>query len=112
MAATTSIGLQLTNTDNVATVFVDAAAGRVDEGDTVVVKDARGEVSEITVSTPIPYGHKIAVRPIAAGEDVIKYGEVIGRATRPIDTGEHVHVHNIESCRGRGDVAAAEGRTE
>ncbi len=40
MAATTSIGLQLTNTDNVATVFVDAEAGRVDEGDTVVVKDA------------------------------------------------------------------------
>lgn len=112
MGTRTGIGLQLTDDDNVATVFVDAEAGRVDEGDTVVVKDARGEVTEVTVSTPIPYGHKIAVQPIAAGEDVIKYGEVIGRATRAIDAGQHVHVHNMESCRGRGDVAAAEGRAQ
>lgn len=110
MAAPTNIGLQLTDDDNVATVFVEAESGRVDQGETVLVRDARGEAEEITVLNPIPYGHKIAVRPIAAGEDVIKYGEAIGRATRAIDVGEHVHVHNIESRRGRGDVAASEGR--
>ncbi len=110
MAALTNIGLQLTDNDNVATVFLEAEAGQIHAGDTVVVRNARGEETEIAVSNHIPYGHKIAVRPIAAGDDVIKYGEVIGRATRAIATGEHVHVHNMESCRGRGDVAAAEGR--
>jgi len=37
------------------------------------------------------------------GEPVIKYGEVIGRATKDIGEGTHAHVHNIESLRGRGD---------
>ena len=32
-----------------------------------------------------------------------KYGEVIGAATRDIRVGEHVHVHNVEGKRGRGD---------
>jgi hypothetical protein len=35
-------------------------------------------------------------------------GEVIGRATQAIPTGRHAHVHNIESLRGRGDLAAGE----
>ncbi|MDB5799036.1 MAG: galactonate dehydratase [Paucimonas sp.] len=42
----------------------------------------------------IPFGHKVALRPIGAGEAVIKYGVTIGRAIRPIAAGEHVHVHN------------------
>jgi altronate dehydratase len=42
----------------------------------------------------VPFGHKIALVPIAAGAAVIKYGVVIGHATREIDCGEHVHVHN------------------
>ena len=40
-------------------------------------------------------GHKYAVRPIAEGEDVIKYGMPIGHATRAIAVGEHVHSHNL-----------------
>ncbi len=42
-----------------------------------------------------------------------KYGQVIGRATKDIEAGGHVHVHNLESTRGRGDKAenAAEGET-
>jgi len=59
---------------------------------------------EITSLNPILFGHKIALRNITKGEDVIKYGEVIGRATRDIEIGEHVHVHNVESQRGRGDL--------
>ena len=50
----------------------------------------------LTLRTPVPFGHKAALRPIAAGESVIKYGVVIGVATQPISPGEHVHVHN---CR-------------
>ena len=43
---------------------------------------------------------------IDSGENIIKYGEIIGKASKPIKTGEHVHVHNIESTRGRGDLEA------
>ncbi len=41
---------------------------------------------------------------IPVGDGVIKYGEIIGRATCDIDVGDHVHVHNVESQRGRGDL--------
>ncbi|MBO5775720.1 MAG: altronate dehydratase, partial [Kiritimatiellae bacterium] len=40
-------------------------------------------------------GHKYAVRAIAVGEQVIKYGMPIGKATADIVVGEHVHVHNM-----------------
>jgi altronate dehydratase small subunit len=39
---------------------------------------------------------------------VIKYAEVIGVASRPISVGEHVHVHNVESVRARGDKTVGE----
>ncbi len=45
----------------------------------------------------IPAGHKYALRPIACGETVIKYGEIIGRATQDIAAGEWVHTHNVKS---------------
>jgi hypothetical protein len=45
---------------------------------------------------PIAFGHKAASRDIAEGDPVIKYGVVIGLATRSIAAGDHVHVHN---CR-------------
>jgi altronate hydrolase len=43
----------------------------------------------------IPRGHKVAVRPVASGEQVRKYGQSIGVATRDIGPGEHVHSHNL-----------------
>ncbi len=51
----------------------------------------------VAVREAIPAGHKIAVRPIAEGESVVKYGAPIGEATRTIAPGEHVHVHNLKS---------------
>ena len=45
-------------------------------------------------------GHKYALRPIAAGENVIKYGMPIGHATRDIAAGEHVHTHNLATNLG------------
>ncbi len=50
----------------------------------------------------IPAGHKIALRDIAVGQPVHKYGQIIGVATAPIRAGEHVHVHNV----GMADSAA------
>ncbi|MEW9669885.1 UxaA family hydrolase [Ammoniphilus sp. 3BR4] len=51
----------------------------------------------------IDFGHKFAVRPIANGEDIRKYGEVIGVAIKEVGVGEHVHIHNLDGKRGRGD---------
>lgn len=45
----------------------------------------------------IPAGHKAALRAIAAGERVVKYGFPIGIAIAPIAAGEHVHVHNVRT---------------
>ena len=44
---------------------------------------------------PIPSGHKLALRPLATGEPVRRYGQIIGLARQPIQPGEHVHVHNL-----------------
>ena len=49
----------------------------------------------LTANSYIPRGHKIALRQIAGGEPVVKYGQVIGHATRGIAAGDHVHVHNL-----------------
>jgi len=51
---------------------------------------------QITTGEPIPSGHKVALRAIAEGEVVRKYGQVIGLATQAIAAGAHVHVHNLD----------------
>ena len=65
-----------------------------------------GEAPVVLVSE-IPSGHKFAVRAIADGALIRKYGQVIGKACAAIAPGEHVHVHNVEGTRGRGDLAEA-----
>jgi altronate hydrolase len=50
----------------------------------------------IVAQERIPAGHKVAVRPIAQGEEVRRYGQIIGFASRPIAPGQHVHVQNCE----------------
>ncbi|HUT32603.1 MAG TPA: UxaA family hydrolase [Planctomycetota bacterium] len=87
MAARTAIQLDLR--DSVATALVPLSAGETVALETVTVALAEN----------IPSGHKFAVRPIAKDEAVIKYGQPIGRATKPIQPGEHVHVHNVVSQR-------------
>ena len=51
----------------------------------------------ITALSDIPFGHKIALRDISAGEAVIKYGYPIGYALTDIKKGEHVHTHNLKT---------------
>ena len=71
--------------DDVAVVGQDTPAG------------TRLSAGNVTVSTTIaiPSGHKVALRAIAPGETVRKYGQVIGHATAAIASGDHVHVHNL-----------------
>jgi (2R)-sulfolactate sulfo-lyase subunit alpha len=57
------------------------------------------ETIHLTVKDAIPIGHKLALTDIAENSDVIKYGEVIGRAVAPIARGAHLHVHNVKTKR-------------
>jgi altronate dehydratase small subunit len=93
------LALKVNEKDNVATVFSNGA----EKGAAVTVKDEKGVEKEIVISEDIPYGHKLAIRDIAKGELIIKYGEEIGIAVADIKKGDYVHVHNLESMRGRGD---------
>jgi (2R)-sulfolactate sulfo-lyase subunit alpha len=52
-----------------------------------------------TAASSIPIGHKLAIRPIAADDTIIKYGVDIGRAIAPIAAGAHLHVHNVKTKR-------------
>ncbi len=79
--------LQLSPDDNVgvATRTLEAGASIVVEG------------RPVTLSERIPTGHKVAIRPIAAGEQVKKYGAPIGSARCAIRPGQYVHTHNLKS---------------
>jgi len=50
---------------------------------------------EIVLRHPVPAGHKVALKPIAAGGAILRYGQLMGRASRAIAPGEHVHTHNV-----------------
>ena len=79
--------------DNVAVALRDLKAGEE------VEVTSGGEVLVVQLLSDVPFGHKFALAEIKKGEQVIKYGEVIGIATRDIKRGEHVHVHNVRSAR-------------
>jgi altronate dehydratase len=86
--------LVISDRDNVATALQPLDDGRV--------LDIGG--ASVTVREAIPSGHKVAIRAIAAGDPVVKYGSPIGTATADIAAGAHVHTHNVASGRGRGDL--------
>ncbi|MFI4974032.1 MAG: UxaA family hydrolase [Caulobacterales bacterium] len=75
------------------------AMRRVDAGETL------GDES-VAARHTIASGHKVAARPIARGETVRKYGQVIGAATEEIAAGAHVHVHNL-AVSGEREAAEA-----
>jgi altronate hydrolase len=83
--------------DNVGTALEPLA-----RGDTIVVDGAT-----IRVAESVPRGHKMALREIPMGAEVVKYGSPIGTASTAIAAGTHVHTHNVASARGRGDLAPA-----
>ncbi len=78
--------------DNVAVALRNLAPG----------DDAMGKgVIGFKIRDEIPVSHKVALRDLAAGEEIIKYGEVVAVTTRPIQKGEWVHTHNLEGKRWR-----------
>lgn len=86
--------------DDVATALVDLPKG-------MEIEDSENGI-KVCLEQSISFGHKFSIRPVAEGGFVHKYGQVIGVATTAIAPGQHVHVQNVDSCRGRGDLAREE----
>lgn len=86
--------VQIDERDNVATATSD-----VEEGEAVEVLSPEGVViMRPKASDPIPFSHKLALVDLGNGDDVVKYGEIMGVASRRISAGEWVHTHNVESA--------------
>jgi hypothetical protein len=79
--------IQLHEKDNVAVVVETLQAGDI--------IDINGK--EIIVTKDLGIGHKLALKNISKGEQIIKYGIAIGRASEDIGAGVHVHTHNLRS---------------
>lgn len=88
-----SKAILLNPADNVATALVDLKKG----------EEVHVELDDVSVDVvlreDIEFAHKYALRDIAEGEEVLKYGMPIGKALRDIRAGEWVHVHNCRSHR-------------
>jgi altronate dehydratase len=85
--------IRLHGLDNVVIALQDMPAG--------------SQPSEVAspLTGAVPRGHKIATRPIAKGQEVIRYGQIIGQATADIPAGAHVHSHNLGMGPHSGDYA-------
>jgi altronate dehydratase small subunit len=88
---------QIDIADNVATLLGDAEAG-------MVLLRGQGQGREICLTQPIKAGHKVALCALESGAAIVKYGVIIGEATRSIGAGEWVHLHN---CRSRYDAQSS-----
>ena len=88
--------------DNVATV-----RRTLKSGTSVSPDDGRVELSQT-----VPGGHKVALKPVASGRELIKYGQIIGFAKANIEPGEWVHTHNVELREVGRDYGFCENTTE
>ena len=92
-----SRALRIHPMDNVAVALTPIGAG-----ETVAVEGAAAAARQ-----DIPQGHKVALAPIAAGAEVVKYGCPIGRAKTDIRPGEWVHTHNLGTGLEAGTAVEA-----
>ena len=79
--------IQLHPSDPLAIARRDLAAGtliRMPDGSQLLTRDE------------VPSGHKLALRALAGGETILRYGRNIGLARMAIQAGEHIHTHNLE----------------
>jgi altronate dehydratase small subunit len=81
--------------DSVATLLDATEPGKI----VTLLDPGFRRAGTIEARTSIAPYHKIAIREMALGESVVKFGEVIGRVSCPIAMGEHVHVQNVVSAR-------------
>lgn len=86
----TIASLRMNAEDDVAVLLADGAPGDV----------VRVDAVDLTLRDPVPAGHKVAIRTVAAGAAIKKFGVPIGTATAAIAIGEHVHSHNLATALG------------
>ena len=98
------LSLRLNPGDNVVIALQDLLAGT----------SLRDEITAQSYATAaaIPRGHKIASHPIAQGENVVRYGQIIGQATCDIAPGDHVHSDNLGMGEHKQDYAYASAATD
>ena len=81
--------------DDVATALRPLSAGEW------VQIQGQNQTRSIQALEDIALCHKLALQPLAAGQPVRKYGEVIGFTLQAVAAGEHVHIHNLKSGRAQ-----------
>ncbi|MFB5664290.1 UxaA family hydrolase [Alteribacillus sp. HJP-4] len=79
--------IRIHENDNVAVLIKDGT-----KGEEITVGDL-----SVTLTENIPAGHKAALRDIADQENIVKYGNPIGRATEPVQKGSWLHSHNVKT---------------
>ncbi len=82
--------------DTVAVVVVEGVKAGMAMTGWIMDED---RMVEIRAEQDIPIGHKVALKPMAVGDTVWKYGIDMGKVVSPIQTGQHAHVHNIKTKR-------------
>jgi (2R)-sulfolactate sulfo-lyase subunit alpha len=82
--------------DTVAVVVVEGVKAGMALNGWIMDEDRMTGVQAIQ---DIPIGHKVALKDMAVGDTVFKYGVDIGKVVKPIARGEHAHVHNIKTKR-------------
>jgi (2R)-sulfolactate sulfo-lyase subunit alpha len=82
--------------DSVAVVVVEGVKAGMELQGWIMDED---KMTGVVARQDIPIGHKVALRDMAVGETVVKYGIDMGRVVAPIAAGEHAHVHNIKTKR-------------
>ena len=81
---TTPLFIRIHPSDNVAVALRAAESGESFAG--------------VTLTEPIPAGHKVALRSLDVGEPIFKYGYILGVASQAVPAGAHVHSHNLRSA--------------
>ena len=82
--------------DSVAVVVVEGVKAGMELSGWIMDED---RMTRVTAKQDIPIGHKVALRDMAVGDTVVKYGIDMGKVVAPIRAGEHAHVHNIKTKR-------------
>ena len=79
---------------------VGVAVRDIQSGDEVGAVTLEGVfVTNVKLVNDVPLGHKVAMKDIAQGKDVIEYGRVIGMASQAAPRGSHVHTHDLKTKR-------------
>lgn len=82
--------------DTVAVVVVEGVTAGTDVTGWIMDED---KTIQVQAKQDIPIGHKVALKDMAVGDTVIKYGIDMGKVVAPVQAGQHAHVHNIKTKR-------------